>query len=87
MNLEEIKDLLIGKEVMIESRWEFIEIDSVGRIKEISKLNRLFIFIMDNKTKIVCKVDQVERQDDGTINFINITPDRNEIIVFRIKLI
>lgn len=87
MELKNLKDLLINKEVMVESRWELIEIDSVGYVKEISKLNKIFIMILDNNTKIVCKADEVRYEDEDTVNFINITPDGNEIIIFRVRII
>ncbi|WP_320046432.1 hypothetical protein [uncultured Ilyobacter sp.] len=87
MELEKLKTLLLNKEVMVESRWELIEIDSVGFVKEISKLNKLFIMILDNDTKIVCKLDEVQYENEDTVNFIHITPDKDEIIIFRVKII
>ncbi|WP_319201825.1 hypothetical protein [uncultured Ilyobacter sp.] len=87
MELEKLKTLLLNKEVMVESRWELIEIDSVGSVKEISKLNKLLVIILDNDTKIVCQVDEIQYENDDTVNFIHITPDKDEIITFRIKII
>ncbi|WP_319370658.1 hypothetical protein [uncultured Ilyobacter sp.] len=87
MELEKLKKLLINKKVMVESRWELIEIDSVGSVKEISKLNKLFIMILDNDTKIVCKVDEVQYENEDTVNFIHITPHQDEIVIFRIRII
>lgn len=87
MELEKLKTLLLNKEVMVESRWELIEMDSVGSVKEISKLNKLLIMILDNDTKIVCKVDEVQYENEDTVNFIHITPDKDEIIIFRVRII
>ncbi|WP_372713906.1 hypothetical protein [Ilyobacter sp.] len=87
MELEKLKSLMMNKEVMVESRWELIEIDSVGSVKEISKLNKLFVMILDNDTKIVCKVDEIQYEDVDTVNFIHITPEGDEIIIFRVKII
>jgi|GEM_PF-2601186 len=85
MNLNELRQLLKGRRVLIEGKWELLEFDSVGVVNGVEEMDDLLIITLDNQSKFVGKITKVVYEDSNTLDFISATPEENEIVVFRVK--
>ena len=85
MNLNELRELLKGRRVLIEGKWELLEFDSVGVVNGVEEMDDLLIITLDNQSKFIGRITRVVYEDSNTLYFISATPEENEIIVFRVK--
>lgn len=87
MNINKIKDMLTGKNVLIEGKWEYLEFDSVGIVTEVKLVEDLLVIHLDNKSKFVGVANRLRLEDADTLDFVKSTLDGNEIIIFRVKIL
>jgi len=87
MNITKVNKAIVGKRALIEGKWEFLEFDSVGIVTEIKTIDELIIIYLDNQSKFVGEVNKIVFEEKETIDFIKSTPENNEIIIFRVKLL
>ncbi|GLI56765.1 hypothetical protein PM10SUCC1_22790 [Propionigenium maris DSM 9537] len=85
MNLNELRELLKGRRVLIEGKWELLEFDSVGIVNGVEEIDDLLVITLDNQSKFIGRVTRVKYEDSNTLDFISTTPEENEIIIFRVK--
>jgi len=85
MNVNELREVLEEKRVLIEGKWELLEFDSVGVVCGVEEMGDLLVITLENQSKFVGRVTRVVYEDSNTLDFISTTPEGNEIVVFRVK--
>lgn len=86
MELKELKDKVIGKEVMVEIRYDDFEMETIGKITDVYAVEGGAKIELDNKTKFFTTYDYI-LEDDDTVFFIQRLDDSHEIILALMKIL
>ena len=86
MKLKELKDKILGKEVLVEIRYDDFEMETIGKITDVYEVEEGAKLELDNKTKIFTTFDYI-LEDEDTVFFLQRLDDTQEIILALVKIL
>ena len=86
MELKELKDKILGKNVMIEIRYDDFEMETIGVVSDVFAVEDGAKIELNNQTKIFTTYDYI-LEDEDTVFFLQRLDDTQEIILALVKIL